>query len=200
MFGRMAVGLRWSDNGFSSIEYDVGKPVGIYKGQTAVQSMNRDVQSTWIEGDNLAPAERYSTRGTEPVGEILVDAAPFDVPVGVPLNAHIVWGLYRSVIAYNMPDNVRETRATIMVHGLYMAKIDYTLFPQAPTVAKKESQNVNTALTSELALQMLSSVGHRLRGNADNPRGYSLRFILVGGGAAIRRETAYDAIAYAMGG
>lgn len=146
----------------------------------------------------LTPAASYTTRGSEPVGEVVVYAVPFAMPVGSTVNAHIVWGLYRSVIAYNMPSNVRETRASIFINGFPVGKIEYTLFPQAPNVAQEPPRNVSKGLTSVSAMQMLSTLGDFSREDLNNAGGYSLRFVLVGGGAPIRRETAYDAIAYAI--
>ncbi|KAL8899282.1 MAG: hypothetical protein Q9207_006274 [Kuettlingeria erythrocarpa] len=146
----------------------------------------------------LAPAERYTTRGSEPAREVIVDALPLPLPVGSTYNAHIVWGLYRSVIAYNMPSNVRETRASIFISEFPAGRIDYTLLPLAPIVAKENPRKANTALTSVSAMQMLSTLGDSSRGVPIDAGGYSLRFVLIGGGAAIRRETAYDAIAYAI--
>lgn len=111
----------------------------------------------------------------------------------------MVWGLYRSVIAYNMPDNNRETLAIVSIFGRQVAEIGYRMAPRAPVSARQVSRSVPSGLTSASA--MLSSVGDRLGAGAKIATslvGWNLRCVLVDGGQFIRRQTAYDAIAYAM--
>ncbi|KAL8969181.1 MAG: hypothetical protein Q9197_004478 [Variospora fuerteventurae] len=150
--------------------------------------------------DYSSAAETYSTHGTEPLGGVLVKAIPFLLPVATTLNAHLAWGLYRSIIAFNSPDNIRETLASVFVEGLQVADIEYLNLPQM-RIATKPGPTSFTTLTSATALQMLSAVGDgsKAKGQAvGDTSGWRLRFALVTDGQLIRRETAYDAIAYAI--
>ncbi|KAL8936040.1 MAG: hypothetical protein Q9216_005135 [Gyalolechia sp. 2 TL-2023] len=148
-----------------------------------------------------SPAEIYTTRGPEPLGLVLVRAVPFVLPVASTLNAHIAWGLYRSIIAFNVPDNTRETVAKVAVHGLPVGDIDYLQLPQAPMVTSKRSGRTLANLTSASAMQMLSNIDDDLfqaSMQPSNAPGYRLDWNIVPNGATIRRETAYDAVAYAV--
>lgn len=146
----------------------------------------------------------YSTRGSGPPGEVLVNVVPFTLRVVVALNAqnaHMVWGLYRSVIAYNIPNNVRETQASIFVSGLRVGDIEYLKLPQATAAPEEHLGNLTATLNSASASRMLSAIGDRpITGVSvwPNPAGYNLRFVLVANGEVIRRETAYDTVAYAI--
>ncbi|KAI4187263.1 MAG: hypothetical protein LQ348_004119 [Seirophora lacunosa] len=148
----------------------------------------------------VAPAEWYSTRGAEPLGEVVLKAVPFVLPVATTLNAHLIWGLYRSIIAYNIPDNIRETLASIYIEGLQVADIEYLKLAPTPIVTNQGPGNV-TALTSATALQMLSAMGDASNAKEQVMVGtnrFRLRFVLETNGQEIRRETAYDTIAYAI--
>ncbi|KAL8961997.1 MAG: hypothetical protein Q9193_001535 [Seirophora villosa] len=152
-----------------------------------------------------APAELYSTRGAEPLGEVVLRAVPFVLPAATTLNAHLVWGLYRSIIAYNVPNNIRETLASIYIEGLPVADIEYLKLAPTPMATNQGPGNV-TALTSAAALQMLSAMGDASKAEASkaeeqvmvDTNGFRLRFVLETDGQVIRRETVYDTIAYAI--
>lgn len=146
-------------------------------------------------------AEMYTTRGPEPPTSVLVKAVPFLLPVASTLNAHMAWGLYRSIVAFNVPENTRETMANIVVHGVSVGDIDYLQLPQAPVATKERSGETLANLTSASALHMLSSMDDDLPESTmppSNAPGDRLRWNIVPNGGAIRRETAYDAVAYSI--
>lgn len=131
----------------------------------------------------------------------MVRAVPFALPVAATLNCYIAWGLYQSIIAYNVPDNRRETVASIKVHGYLVGDINYLQVAQAPEAAKAAIEEAPTNGTSATALQMMSSMINDPVEKAavpSNPGGYRLSWHFVPNGGAIRRETAYDAVAYAI--
>lgn len=132
---------------------------------------------------------------------------PFFLPTAATLNTHIVWGLYRSVIAYNNPDNTRESLASVYIHGLQVADIETLKIPrlqaqaQAPVASDQGLGNDTTHLTPTSALQTLSKLDHRPKAGAmmaGDAAGFKLHWVLVARGETIRRETAYDAVAYAI--
>ncbi|KAI4228045.1 MAG: hypothetical protein L6R40_008159 [Gallowayella cf. fulva] len=95
-----------------------------------------------------ARAEPYSTRGPEPSGSIVVSAVVFAGPPGyIPLNCHLAWGLYRSVIAFNSPDNVRESVATVSLDGRRSAQIEYLQARKASLIARDSPKNDTTSLS-----------------------------------------------------
>lgn len=149
----------------------------------------------------LAPAEGYTTRGPEPVGLVAVKAIPFILPSGETLNAYLAWGLYWSIIAFNIPANTRETIANIVIHGVPVADIDYLKIPQPREATSKRSGEPLANLTSASALQLLDSVDDDFFNNTMAPsdnHGYRVEWAIVPNGDTIRRETAYDTVAYAI--
>ncbi|KAL8708973.1 MAG: hypothetical protein Q9220_006181 [cf. Caloplaca sp. 1 TL-2023] len=152
--------------------------------------------------DYFAPAEVYSTHGPQPSGPILANVVPiYQPPEFRALNSHIAWGVYRSVIAFNYPPNLRETKATVSVLSHPNAEIGYLQTSQAPAAIQRRPGNETWDLSSASALQMLHVLDHDLSKRvtpSPNPNGFSLRFFLRQHGREIRRETAYDTVAYAI--
>ncbi|KAL8832688.1 MAG: hypothetical protein Q9170_004786 [Blastenia crenularia] len=144
--------------------------------------------------DYSSRAETYATRGPEPRGNVVVNAVPFVLPAAYTINSHLVWGLFYSVVAYNSPSNVRETIASVFIHGLPVADIDYLQASQAPVATEKIAGKPSRNLTSASALQMSSTSDRDLV----NLGAYHVSFHFVPGGIGIRRESAYDAIAYSI--
>ncbi|KAL9594898.1 MAG: hypothetical protein Q9179_005190 [Wetmoreana sp. 5 TL-2023] len=146
-------------------------------------------------------ARSYDTRGGPP-GAVSVHSVPYGVtPSYQALNAHAAWGLYWSVIAFNNPNNLRETVANIIDNGLLVAQIFYrrafATSPSAPGLLGNATAGMSFAST----LQMFQGEGDESVAGAvlpQVPEGYSIRWVLVPNGAKIRRQTAYDTVAYAI--
>ncbi|KAL8934391.1 MAG: hypothetical protein Q9211_005252 [Gyalolechia sp. 1 TL-2023] len=146
-------------------------------------------------------AELYTTRGPEPLGNVLVKAIPFVLPAANTLNCHMAWALYWSIVAFNVPVNTRETLADIAIHGVPMGDIYYLDSPQAPVATKERSREILANLTSASALQMLTIMDDDLPHNTMarlNTPNLGIDWHIVPNGGSIRRETAYDAVAYAI--
>ncbi|KAL8721359.1 MAG: hypothetical protein Q9225_001938 [Loekoesia sp. 1 TL-2023] len=149
----------------------------------------------------MAAAASMRATQSEPAGDVVVRAVPFVLPVVSTLNCYMAWGLYRSIIAYNVPDNRRETVASIAVQGNPVGDIEYLLVAQASEAARAGLEKAPMNRTSAIALQRTSSMMSDPVEKAavpSNPAGYRLSWHFVPNGGAIRRETAYDAIAYAI--
>ncbi|KAL8727804.1 MAG: hypothetical protein Q9166_005796 [cf. Caloplaca sp. 2 TL-2023] len=147
-------------------------------------------------------AEIYTTRGPEPPGVVVTSAIPFHTPPAyIPRNCHMAWGLYRSVIAFNYPVNVRESVATIHLDGRRIALVEYLLAPRAQVSAKGGPGNTTTSLSYVSALQMLQANDNGTLTPASlklDALGYSLRWVFSPVGDPLRRETVYDTVAYAI--
>lgn len=146
-------------------------------------------------------AETYSTRGSEPPGAV-VAVIPFaTAPLFTALNCHVAWGLYWSVIAFNNPENNKESAAAIFIGGRRTAVIRYLQVFQAPVSVKHGFGNATTSLSHGSALQMLRAKDNGVMRSATlmpDALGYRLKWVLAPGGKALRRETAYDTVAYAI--
>ncbi|KAL8680637.1 MAG: hypothetical protein Q9186_003175 [Xanthomendoza sp. 1 TL-2023] len=143
------------------------------------------------------PAELYTTRGPEPVESIVVNVVPFAVPSGyIPKNCHLAWGLYRSVIAFNVPSNVRESAVNIFLHGQRIAKIEYLQVSEALAKAKDGSSNDTMSSPSVSEMEMIQLGGDGV--TTPIPAMYTLRWRMSAHGHSIRRETAYDTVAFAI--
>ncbi|KAL8860909.1 MAG: hypothetical protein Q9178_002664 [Gyalolechia marmorata] len=121
---------------------------------------------------------------------------PFATPAAFTAqNSHMAWGLYRSVIAFNNPDNLRESAVTIFIEGRRVAIIRYLHDPPALNMPQDRIEGATTSLSSGSASQML-----QLKDNATmlDANGYRLHWIAVRGGETLRRETVYDTVAYAI--
>ncbi|KAL9036798.1 MAG: hypothetical protein Q9180_004088, partial [Flavoplaca navasiana] len=151
-----------------------------------------------------ANAETYTTRGPEPPGAVVATVLPFaTAPLFTALNCHVAWGLYWSVIAFNNPANVKELAVATATGGRRNAVIRYLDASPAPEPAPVNDRLDNTtrSLSHGSALQMLQPQDHGQRTPAtlvQDDVGYQLKWLLVSGGEALRRETVYDTIAYAM--
>ncbi|KAL9596715.1 MAG: hypothetical protein Q9219_005626 [cf. Caloplaca sp. 3 TL-2023] len=197
-----------------SIQPPSGFSCSFRRGGRATLLPSRDLYAATLQGllhfslkaygDN---ANRYITRGTNPPRNVEVTAEPFILPTANTMNCHLAWGLYRSVIAFNNPDNTRETIASIRIHGVQVADLDFLEVLSPSTVAAKEDledpadDRPITNLTSATALKLLASTGtnstKRARAPASRLR-YSMSWHAELGGAHLRRQSAYDAIAYAI--
>lgn len=149
-----------------------------------------------------ARAEPYSTRGPEPSGSIVVSAVVFAGPPGyIPLNCHLAWGLYRSVIAFNSPDNVRESVATVSLDGRRSAQIEYLQARKASLIARDSPKNDTTSLSLFSATPTRRANDKGVMTPAAlkfDVNGYGLTWMQSPNGERIRRETAYDTVAYAI--
>ncbi|KAL8801049.1 MAG: hypothetical protein Q9182_004741 [Xanthomendoza sp. 2 TL-2023] len=140
-----------------------------------------------------APAELYNTQGPEPTGAIVVSAVPFASLHGyIPQNCHLVWGLYRSVIAFNVPNNVRESAANVFLDGLRIAKIEWLQVSQARVHARDGSSNDTTSPSPVSEMQMMRLADH------GELTPLTLKWRMSPTGHSIRRETAYDTVAFAI--
>lgn len=147
-------------------------------------------------------AETYSTRGSEPPGAVITTVLPFaTAPLFTALNCHVAWGLYWSVIAFNNPENNKESAAAIFIGGRRTAVIRYLQVFQAPVSVKHGFGNATTSLSHGSALQMLRAKDNGVMRSATlmpDALGYRLKWVLAPRGKALRRETAYDTVAYAI--
>ena len=113
----------------------------------------------------------------------------------------MAWSFYRSIIAFNSPTNIRETRVDIRIDRFPAGDIEYRRVLRTPVNTKGSSWQASTNLTSASALQLVDG---RVDDPANqlstppNPAGFRLTWHLVPNGGGIRRETAYDVIAYAI--
>ncbi|KAL8807683.1 MAG: hypothetical protein Q9200_004568 [Gallowayella weberi] len=140
-----------------------------------------------------APAEVYNTQGPEPAGAIVVSVVPFASHArSMAQNCHIVWGLYWSVIAFNSPNNVRESAANVLLYGWRTAKIEWLQVSQARVNAKDGSSNDTTSPSPVSEKQMM-----RL-GDIGDITPLTLKWTMSPTGHPIRRETAYDTVAFAI--
>ncbi|KAL8910950.1 MAG: hypothetical protein Q9171_003817 [Xanthocarpia ochracea] len=143
-----------------------------------------------------AHAYPFSTRGSEPPGQVRVYVLPFATPVAfTATNSHMAWGLYRTVIAFNNPDNLQESAAAIFIEDRRVALIRYLHVPEALSLPQDPIEGATTSLSTGSASQMLQP-----KDNATMPDaiGYRLHLIRVIGGEILRRETVYDTVAYAI--
>ncbi|KAL8970465.1 MAG: hypothetical protein Q9183_001513, partial [Haloplaca sp. 2 TL-2023] len=152
-------------------------------------------------GDYESQAEQYTTRG-DPAGSVVVVTRPGTElsPPLRPANRDVLWALYTSVIAFNNPVNVRESRATSrfidtptgQVYFYRAAPIPLT--PELPSVDGTGEPNASSLSSSRgsRAADEMKKLAVRLT------NGYSFQWIRVPGGSQIRRESAYDVIAYAI--
>ncbi|CAO1605250.1 hypothetical protein XANCAGTX0491_008772 [Xanthoria calcicola] len=149
-----------------------------------------------------AKAEAYNTRGSEPPGVVLASVLPFaTAPLYTTLNCHVAWGLYWSVIAFNNPENNKESAATISIAGRRTAVIRYLQAAQAPAAVKHGNENATASLSYVSASQMLranDNVAMKTATLMPDALGYRLQWVVIPGSEALRRETAYDTIAYAI--
>ncbi|KAL8846812.1 MAG: hypothetical protein Q9221_008120 [Calogaya cf. arnoldii] len=147
-------------------------------------------------------AETYSTRGSEPLGAVIATVLPFaTAPLYTALNCHVAWGLYWSIIAFNNPANVKESAVAIFVGGRRNAIIRYLHAFKEPLSVIDGIGKAKTSLSYASALQMLQTKDDGTMTNASlmpDAIGYRLKWVLAPGGVALRRETVYDTIAYAM--
>lgn len=149
--------------------------------------------------DYEEPAEIYSTRGG-PSGTVVLNVLPGGQAPGQSLNSHIAWGLYRSVIAFNSPNNIRETMATVLIYGRLVGQVEYCR-TWSPLPSDKSLVGDATSVSFASALQLLQGEGDAVVMRAISTPvtdGYSFRWVPATRGAKIRRETAYDTIAYAI--
>ncbi|KAL8662713.1 MAG: hypothetical protein Q9202_004498 [Teloschistes flavicans] len=143
--------------------------------------------------DYESPAARFNTRGaTFDPSTVMVHAIPRTLSMPRTLNKFMAWGLYYSVIAFNNPANTRELSANIFLYDRLVGSIEYRKVPRALSPAKGPAGNVTASMA-----QLLQNEDDQTAAKAANP-GFSLRWMPVRGGAFIRRETAYDTIAYAI--
>lgn len=149
-----------------------------------------------------ARAETYSTRGSEPPGAVISTVLPFaTAPLYTALNCHVAWGLYWSIIAFNNPANVKESAVAIFVGGRRNAIIRYLQAFKEPVSVIDGRGNATRSLSYASALQMLQTKDDGSMTTASRMSdaiGYRLKWVLAPGGVALRRETVYDTIAYAM--
>ncbi|KAL8765356.1 MAG: hypothetical protein Q9209_007542 [Squamulea sp. 1 TL-2023] len=149
-----------------------------------------------------APAQTYSTRGSAPPGAVIVNTLPLGVPGPfTALNCHVAWGLYRSVIAFNNPENVKESATTVFARGRRIVIVRFLQAPQVLGTAEDELGNATTNLSHSSASQMLQTKDNGTVTSTTlvaNPLGYRLHWVLPPDGDVLRRETVYDTAAYAM--
>ncbi|KAL9580062.1 MAG: hypothetical protein Q9212_004719 [Teloschistes hypoglaucus] len=138
----------------------------------------QDYESTAATFDTRGPPHLHST--------VMIHAIPRSVPWPAPLNKHMAWALYYSVIAFNNPTNTRELLASIFLYDKLVGSIDYRKISPLLSSAQEPGGNA----TANMA-QLLQDTGA-------TESGFSLRWMPVPGGAFIRRETAYDTVAYAI--
>ena len=143
-----------------------------------------------------AHAYPYTTRGSEPPGQVMVYVLPFATPAAFTAqNSHMAWGLYRSVIAFNNPDNLKESAATLFIEVQRVAIIRYLYAPQALNLPQDRIEGATTSLSSGSASQMLQPKDNAAMADA---LGYRLHWIRAPGGETLRRETVYDTVAHAI--
>ncbi|KAI4195072.1 MAG: hypothetical protein LQ350_007403 [Teloschistes chrysophthalmus] len=143
------------------------------------------------------PAAIFDTRGPpHDPSTVMIHAIPRTVPWPAPLNKHMAWALYYSVIAFNNPANTRELLATVFLYDKLVGSIDYR--KTSPVLSSAQGPGGNA--TANMA-QLLQDEDNHTGAKALSPptqSGFSLRWMPVPGGAFIRRETAYDTVAYAI--
>ncbi|KAL8781844.1 MAG: hypothetical protein Q9213_005819 [Squamulea squamosa] len=148
------------------------------------------------------PAQTYRTRGPSPPGVAIVNTMPLGLPAPyTALNCHVAWGLYRSVIAFNNPENVRESQTTVFTGGRRNTIIRFMQAPQVLVTAKAEVENATTSLSYSSASQMVQAKDVGKVTSAilmPDALGYRLHWVIAPDAEALRRETVYDTAAYAM--
>lgn len=91
--------------------------------------------------------------------------------------------------------------ANIVVYNVPVADIDFIKIPTPGIGTQKRSAEPLANLTSASALQLLSNVDDDFFNNTtppSNTHGYRLEWGIVPNGHVLRRETAYDTVAYAI--
>ncbi|KAL8920257.1 MAG: hypothetical protein Q9172_004570 [Xanthocarpia lactea] len=206
----MLAGLRHYERGNETLETRVGAldpPEGFHLRIGRVGAgkglISRDLYSAVLHAllhyslaSYEAHAYPYTTRGSEPPGQVMAYVLPFATPAAFTAqNSHMAWGLYRSVIAFNNPDNWKESSVTIFIEDRRVALIRYLHAPQVLNLPQDRIEGATTSLSSGSASQMLQPKDNATMSDAI---GYRLHWILVRGGETLRRETVYDTVAHAI--
>ncbi|KAL8639693.1 MAG: hypothetical protein Q9228_003298 [Teloschistes exilis] len=143
--------------------------------------------------DYESAAATFNTRGPPHVpSTVMIHAIPRSVPWPESLNKHMAWALYYSVIAFNNPANNRELSASVFLYDKLVGSIDYRKTSPGLSSADGPAGNATASMA-----QLLQNEDNQTETGAKES-GFSLRWMPVPGGAFIRRETAYDTVAYAI--
>ncbi|KAL8689039.1 MAG: hypothetical protein Q9218_005197 [Villophora microphyllina] len=193
--------------------YTIDPPPGfsskIVRSGSSRPLVNRDLYSVTLQAlvhysleDYEAPAVTYSTRGGPlSPGTVAVHAVARTVPPPQNLNMHMAWALYYSVIAFNNPVNIRETTANIFLYDKLVGHVDYRHALGPMSSAEEPTGNATaSAITTSMA-QLLQTEDDAVVTKALSPvadEGFSLRWKILPYGGKIRRETAFDTIAYTI--
>ena len=149
-----------------------------------------------------APGQIISLQSKDYPSDVVIILKPFLDRLGrvQARNAHFEWALYRSVIAFNNPRNLRTLVARIIIGRQRVAEIEYSIRHRVSEseVAEFPTSVINNALATSFAVK---STSHEQLTNGMLPVAgvpFDVRWNTLIGGKTLRRETVFDTAAYVI--